>query len=68
MDFYEDDSLIRKGFYSFYVHPTYLPIGTEIIGATFNSKGNIGFNDYPKMNKVTDSGIKRVIICYMKVH
>ncbi|HOV92005.1 MAG TPA: S8 family peptidase [Candidatus Kapabacteria bacterium] len=48
MDFYEDDSLIRKGFYSFYVHPTYLPIGTEIIGATFNSKGNIGFNDYPK--------------------
>ncbi len=47
LDFYDGDSLIRRGFYSFYANPTYLPIGTSKIGATFNSKGNIGFNDYP---------------------
>lgn len=48
LDFKEGDTLLRTSWYSFYVHPTYLPIGTYKIGATFNSKGNIGFNDYPK--------------------
>lgn len=48
LTFYDNDTLIRKGSYSFYANPTYLTIGNSILGATFNSKGNIAFNDYPK--------------------
>ncbi len=48
LSFYDGTTLIRRGSFSFYSNPTYLTIGTSTLGATFNSHGNIAYNDYPK--------------------
>ncbi len=45
--FYDSDTLLARKIYSFFVNPSYLTFKNNLLQVTFNSKGNIGFNDYP---------------------
>jgi subtilisin family serine protease len=45
--FYDEDTLITRSISKLFVNPSYLNFNNNLIHTTFNSKGNIGFNDYP---------------------
>lgn len=45
--FYDGEELITYAITSIFVNPSYLTFDNNRITTTFNSRGNIGFNDYP---------------------
>ncbi|MGB9701667.1 MAG: S8 family peptidase [Candidatus Kapaibacteriota bacterium] len=45
--FYDGDTLITRSISKLFVNPSYLNFNNNFVITTFNSKGNIGFNDYP---------------------
>jgi hypothetical protein len=45
--FFDGFEIINQAILSFYVDPSYLTFDNNLISTTFNSTGNIGYNDYP---------------------
>lgn len=43
----KDDSNAMRGYFALTVNPTYKTMSANNLSVTFNSRGNIGYNDYP---------------------